>query len=68
MNALANSQIKEIEKFVGQSGLPEHLQPVVRRYTGQEGEDERQKIANNPPDVLLTNFMMAELPFCWWFY
>lgn len=61
MNALANSQIKEIEKFIAQSGLPEHLRPVVRRYTGQESHEERQRIADNPPDILLTNFMMAEL-------
>ncbi|MDP2355079.1 MAG: DEAD/DEAH box helicase [Beijerinckiaceae bacterium] len=61
MNALANSQIKEIEKFISQSGLPENLKPVVRRYTGQESQEERQRIADNPPDILLTNFMMAEL-------
>lgn len=61
MNALANSQLKEIEKFIEQSGLPESLRPVVARYTGQEDREERQRIANNPPDILLTNFMMAEL-------
>jgi DEAD/DEAH box helicase/MrfA Zn-binding domain/Helicase conserved C-terminal domain len=61
MNALANSQLKEIEKFIGQSGLPDNLKPVVRRYTGQESQEERQKIAANPPDILLTNYMMAEL-------
>lgn len=61
MNALANSQIKEIEKFISQSGLPKELQPVVRRYTGQESQEERQRIADSPPDILLTNFMMAEL-------
>ena len=61
MNALANSQLKEIEKFISQSGLEPGLRPVVRRYTGQESQEERQKIADNPPDILLTNFMMAEL-------
>ena len=61
MNALANSQINEIEKFIAQSGLPEALKPVVRRYTGQESQEERQGIAKEPPDILLTNFMMAEL-------
>ena len=61
MNALANSQIKEIEKFISQSGLPDDVKPIVRRYTGQESSEERQKIADNPPDILLTNFMMAEL-------
>lgn len=61
MNALANSQIKGIEEFISQSGLSEELKPVVRRYTGQESREERQRIADNPPDILLTNFMMAEL-------
>lgn len=61
MNALANSQLGEIEKFIAQSGLPAELQPVVRRYTGQETQEERERIAANPPDILLTNFMMAEL-------
>lgn len=61
MNALANSQLKEIDKFISQSGLPEHLQPVIKRYTGQENQEERQKVAANPPDILLTNYMMAEL-------
>jgi len=61
MNALANSQLKEIEKFISQSGLPAEWKPVVRRYTGQESQEERQQIADNPPDILLTNFMMAEL-------
>jgi len=61
MNALANSQLKGIEDFISQSGLPEDLKPVVRRYTGQESLEERQRIADSPPDILLTNFMMAEL-------
>lgn len=61
MNALANSQMKEIDKFIGQSGLPDALRPVVKRYTGQESQEERQRIAANPPDILLTNYMMAEL-------
>lgn len=61
MNALANSQVKEIEKFISNSGIPDGQKPVVRRYTGQETQDERESIAANPPDILLTNFMMAEL-------
>ncbi|MGY3441323.1 DEAD/DEAH box helicase [Bradyrhizobium sp. USDA 4473] len=61
MNALANSQIKEIERFISQSGLPNDIKPIVRRYTGQESQEDRQRIADDPPDILLTNFMMAEL-------
>ena len=33
----------------------------MRRYTVQESQEERQRIADDPPDILLTNFMMAEL-------
>jgi hypothetical protein len=38
MNALANSQMKELEKFLGQSGLSAALRPTFARYTGQESE------------------------------
>jgi ATP-dependent helicase YprA (DUF1998 family) len=61
MNALANSQLEELEKFVGSSGVEEKLRPTFARYTGQEGESRRQEIANLKPDILLTNFMMLEL-------
>lgn len=60
MNALANSQLEEIKKFL--RGYDEGEEPfTVGQYTGQESEAERQKIADNPPDILLTNFMMMEL-------
>jgi hypothetical protein len=59
MNALANSQMKELEKFLAPvDGVPA---VTFARYTGQESGDERQAIKSNPPDVLLTNFMMLEL-------
>ncbi|MDA8049847.1 MAG: DEAD/DEAH box helicase [Rhodospirillales bacterium] len=61
MNALANSQMEELKRYVGQSGLEERLAPTFARYTGQEDDDERQKIREAKPDVLLTNFMMLEL-------
>ena len=61
MNALANSQIKEIDKFLNQAGLPPELRPTVARYTGQESQEERERIRQDKPDVLLTNFMMLEL-------
>ena len=60
MNALANSQIEEIEGFLEQAGLSEEMRPRVQRYTGQEKEDERKRVAANPPDVLLTNYRMLE--------
>lgn len=61
MNALANSQVKELEKFLC-LGYPEGRPPVTfRRYTGQEKDEERQEILANPPDILLTNYVMLEL-------
>ena len=60
MNALANSQLEEVGKFLNKFG--EGRSPVrVARYTGQEKTHERVAIADNPPDILLTNFMMLEL-------
>lgn len=60
MNALANSQLDELGKFL--SDYPEGNKPLtVARYTGQESQSERQAIVDNPPDILLTNFMMLEL-------
>ena len=53
MNALANSQMNEIDKFISQSGLPSDLKPIVRRYTGQESQEDRRRIADDPPDCLL---------------
>jgi hypothetical protein len=61
MNALANSQLEEINKFLEQSGLPRDLRPTVARYTGQEDEDARSAVRTGKPDILLTNFMMLEL-------
>lgn len=60
MNALANSQHEEINKFLGNLTNPRQT-ITVERYTGQEDTSTRQRIANNPPDILLTNYMMLEL-------
>jgi len=61
MNALANSQQGELEKFL-RDGFPAgHELVTFDRYTGQEGEEERDRIRANPPDILLTNYVMLEL-------
>ncbi len=61
MNALANSQANELSKFL-RAGYPDGAGPVTfRRYTGQESDDQRREIIANPPDILLTNYVMAEL-------
>jgi Lhr-like helicase len=59
MNALANSQLEELGKFV--NNIRGEKPITWARYTGQENEEERRSIAENPPDILLTNFMMLEL-------
>lgn len=59
MNALANSQLGELKKYMkkvaGESPV------TFSRYTGQESDEDRTKVADDPPDILLTNFMMLEL-------
>lgn len=61
MNALANSQTEELSKFL-RKGYPPGQSPVsFARYTGQEKLQEREQIRENPPDILLTNYMMLEL-------
>jgi len=61
MNALANSQMGELEKFLNH-GYPDNRGPVTfARYTGQENERMKEEIISNPPDILLTNYVMLEL-------
>ncbi|MCX4093597.1 DEAD/DEAH box helicase [Nocardia sp. alder85J] len=57
MNALANSQLGELEKFLGR----DNPQVTFARYTGQESPAQRETILQNPPDILLTNYVMLEL-------
>ena len=60
MNALANSQMDELAKLVDQ--VPGCGSPITfDRYTGQDDKAERRRIGREPPDILLTNFMMLEL-------
>lgn len=61
MNALANSQLRELEKFLCH-GYGEGAEPVTfARYTGQESREQRRAICQRPPDILLTNYVMLEL-------
>lgn len=60
MNALANSQMNELDKFL-RYGFEDASPVTYKLYTGQEGEAERQEIINRPPDILLTNYVMLEL-------
>ncbi len=60
MNALANSQEEELAKFLD-LGYPDGPPVRFARYTGQEKGNARELIRSNPPDILLTNYMMLEL-------
>ncbi|WP_034266579.1 protein kinase domain-containing protein [Actinospica robiniae] len=61
MNALVNSQQQELGKFL-RAGYGEGREPVTfERYTGQESRADRDRIRENPPDILLTNYVMLEL-------
>ena len=61
MNALANSQSGELEKFLC-VGYPPGKPPVrFAQYTGQEDEEAKDKVLANPSDILLTNYVMLEL-------
>lgn len=59
MNALANSQEKELEKFLrhGFASPPVN----VRVYTGQQERAEKDDVRTQRPDILLTNYVMLEL-------
>ncbi|BBD58010.1 DEAD/DEAH box helicase domain-containing protein [Nostoc sp. HK-01] len=58
MNALINSQEEELRKFLKQ--VPNtHIR--VEKYTGQEKREKKVEIQNNPPQILLTNYVMLEL-------
>ena len=58
MNALINSQEEEFKKFIDR--VP-NSNIRVARYTGQENLSQKSDIQNNPPHILLTNYVMLEL-------
>jgi hypothetical protein len=59
MNALANSQYEELDKRVRNTVFQGLV--TYSRYTGQDSDERRQATRREPPDILLTNFMMLEL-------
>ncbi|MCK4506620.1 MAG: DEAD/DEAH box helicase, partial [Candidatus Aegiribacteria sp.] len=61
LNALANSQLGELDRFINE-GFPDRKGPVrFARYTGQENDEQKNEIIADPPDILLTNYVMLEL-------
>ncbi|WP_329098528.1 protein kinase domain-containing protein [Streptomyces sp. NBC_01439] len=61
MNALANSQLMELEKYLRHGFGAGHEPVTFARYTGQESDEQRRELRKNPPDILLTNYVMLEL-------
>ena len=63
MNALINSQEAALHSFEQnyEKRTGNKFPFTFKKYTGQEKEEEREKIRNNPPDIILTNYMMLEL-------
>ena len=63
MNALINSQTNEfnIYKDNYERNTGRDFPITFGQYTGQEKEERRQAMREDPPQVLLTNYMMLEL-------
>ncbi|NLX25447.1 MAG: DEAD/DEAH box helicase [Lentisphaerae bacterium] len=63
MNALINSQREEINRYAEnyKKETGKDFPISYGQYTGQEDEATRRKWRDNPPDILLTNYMMLEL-------
>lgn len=63
MNALINSQDIEFDKyskeFEKNTGRPFPI--TVKKYTGQESQEEKRETVLHPPHILLTNYVMLEL-------
>lgn len=58
MNALANDQKLRIEDYLGSSGLAGAIR--VEQYDRATPQAKRQEMRDNPPHILLTNYMMLE--------
>jgi superfamily II DNA or RNA helicase len=63
MNALINSQFDEFKRYQQnyETNTGKQFPITFGQYTGQEKEEIREKMRENPPQILLTNYMMLEL-------
>jgi len=63
MNALINSQYKAIQdlKIKYEDTYNTGFPITFGQFTGQEDEETREGMRNNPPHIILTNYMMLEL-------
>jgi len=63
MNALINSQTNEFNTYKDNYEKSRGCDfPIsFHQYTSQENQEQRQQMRANPPQILLTNYMMLEL-------
>lgn len=63
MNALVNSQYIALSQMANQykTYTGNNLPVRFAKYTGQESDPERRALQQNPPHILLTNYVMLEL-------
>ncbi len=62
MNALINSQEESLKDFTKRYEAKYGPCPVrFEKYTGQTSQDVRTKVIDDPPHILLTNYMMFDL-------
>jgi len=61
MNALTNSRADKLEKILYGNYSQGHPPVTFERYTRQESDEGKKCITANPPDILLTNYVMLEL-------
>src|SRR5574341_981706 len=63
MNALVNSQHQALESlkkgYEGRTGRP--FPATFAKYTGETPQSVRDELRQHPPNILLTNYVMAEL-------
>ena len=63
MNALINSQTNEFDSYKHnyERNTKRTFPVTYNQYTGQEREERREGMRKEPPQILLTNYMMLEL-------
>lgn len=63
MNALVNSQYEALKRYKEQyeQHFGQKCPIIFEKYTGQESEEFKTRVQQNPPHILLTNYVMLEL-------
>lgn len=63
MNALVNSQFQALESLKSnyETSTGQAFPVSFAKYTGETRDDQRQAMRQHPPQIILTNYVMAEL-------